>query len=93
MIMKTISKTAAMKQAKNEITIYRNGAQWQVSEYDPRVNAHRVSSPMSFWIAREIRKDRISARAAELINESYAEATADSDAAEADRRDRIKYGD
>lgn len=48
-----MTKTQALKQATEDVTMYRQGSQWIMSSYDPKARANRVSHAMSYWVARE----------------------------------------
>ena len=56
-----MTKTAAVKQARTEITMYRQGNGWIVSVYDPDVRCSRTSGEMQFWAAQDkVRCERAS---------------------------------
>lgn len=63
----TTTKTDAMKQATEDVTMYRQGGGWVVSTYDPKVNAKRVSHEMPYSLAREHLTRARAERAVELM--------------------------
>lgn len=66
-----MTKAEATRQAKEEITMYRQGKGWIVSAYDPRIQLNRISSEMQFWNAQDkVRAERTS-RIEELLCIAY----------------------
>ena len=63
----TISKSAALKQATDESSMYRFGDGWEVSQWDEQCRAQRVSHPMGYSAAREFLTIRRAVRAAILM--------------------------
>ena len=62
-----MTKTAAIKQAKSESTMYRQGAGWVVSVYDDTRGAWRLSGEADFWRARTRLRLYRAERALELL--------------------------
>lgn len=62
-----MTKRAATQQAAAEITMYRQGSGWIVSQYDERVGCKRTSGEQSFWMARVDVRDSRAARVAQLL--------------------------
>lgn len=81
-----ISKSAAIRQAKSEVTLDRFGGQWLVMEWDAQAQAWRQGSPRDYARARAARSDEVVRRAllALGVSEWDAEAAVDRDRSYAD---------
>ena len=67
--------TKARKQARDEIRMYQHGRGWVLNSYDPRAKADRISHEMSFFSARDVRRESIIARTYELMGYPWNDAS------------------
>lgn len=70
----TISKSAAIKQARSEVLLYPQGRGWILSVYDENARLWRVSHELQWGTARNARKHQWNARAYELMGYSHDDA-------------------
>lgn len=62
----SMTKTAAMRQARSEINMYAQGRGWIVSRWDADARAYRLSHEMNYFAARYNRARIVRTRAYEL---------------------------
>lgn len=65
-----MTKSAAIRQARNEVRLYPQGRGWVLSQWDQQVRAWRNSHEMQWGEARAARRHRRMARAYELMGHS-----------------------
>lgn len=67
-----MTRTAAAKRAAAEISMYRSGNGWIVSEWDENVGCRRLSEERPFALARQAVAERRAERVSDLTTEGWA---------------------
>lgn len=63
----SISRTAAIQQARAESSMYRQGGGWIISTYDPQVECNWLTEERPYYLARQQLADWRVDRALELV--------------------------